>query len=123
MISRYKKITDPDGNEVDPRYTMREGAYIEKLDGRNPLYKYYKYRFSLRGVETSAKFVKWMTQNFGPSMSYSMAKHYVKCGLTLDDVPWVHQNDSKSYWHYNQLYFNQGCEVLIRLNFRIGATP
>jgi hypothetical protein len=123
MVGRYKKISDPEGNEVDFGRSMSESAYMEKLDGRNPLFKYYKYCFTIRGSALSVKFVNWMSQNFGPSMNYGMAKHYVKNGLSLDNVPWVYQNDSKSYWHHTQLYFNEDCEILIRLNFRIGVTP
>ena len=122
MANRYKKITDPDRNEIDYHRTMAQSAYIEKLDGRNPLFKYYKHRFTIRGHELSAKFVNWMNQNFGPNMSYGLAKHYLKCNQSLDDTPWVYQHDPSKYWHHTHIYFNKECEVLIRLNFTQGTT-
>jgi hypothetical protein len=121
-MARYKKITDPDGIEINYQHIMSESAYIEKLDGRNPLFKYYKYRFSIRGAELSAKFVRWMNQNFGQSISHGMAKHYIKNNQSLDNAPWVYQYDSSRYWHHTQIYFNKDCEVLIRLNFTQGQT-
>jgi hypothetical protein len=122
MVGRFKKISDPDGNDIDHFRTMSESAFIERLDGRNPLFKYYKHRFTIRGNELSAKFVRWMTSNFGPSMGYGLAKHYVKCNQSLDDTPWVYQHDASTYWHHTQIYFNRDCEVLIRLNFMQGNT-
>lgn len=122
MANRYKKITDPDGNEIDYHRTMSQSAYIEKLDGRNPLFKYYKYRFTIRGAVLSTKFSNWMNQNFGPSMNYGLAKHYIKNNQSLDNTPWVYQHDTSTYWHHTQIYFNKECEVLIRLNFTQGNT-
>ena len=121
MASRFTKIKDPAGNEVN-LYQTSHSAFIERLDGRNPLYKYYKYRFCIRGGELSTKFLVWMRENFGPSMGYGLAKHYIKCNQSLDNVPWVQQNNTKTYWHDCQIYFNQDCEVLVRLKFMQGAT-
>jgi len=120
MANRYKKITDPDGNHIDT-FSTREQAFLEKLDGRNPLYKHYKYRFTVSGKELPSKFLNWMVNNFGPPTSYGMAKHYVKCGQGLENVPWVHYNE-RSYWNQHHIYFNQDCEVLVRLNFMGGQT-
>jgi len=119
MSTRYQKIVDTDGNDIG--FDIAEGAYLEKLDGRNPLFKYYKYRFYIRGHKMSSKFLAWMRENFGSSMSYNLAKHNVKCNVNLENVPWVHQVDINSYHHYNYIYFNKDCEVLIRLKFMSGA--
>lgn len=116
---RYQSVLDPDGNEIP--YALKEGAHIEKLDGRNPLFKYYKYRFYIRGPRMSLKFLAWMRENFGSSMSYNLAKHNVKCKVSLENVPWVHQVDINNYHHYNYIYFNKDCETLIRLKFMPGA--
>lgn len=122
MANRFKKINDPDGNEIDFYQERYRSAYIEKLDGRNPLFKYYKYRFCITGGDLSTKFLRWMHENFGPSTSHGLAIHYVKCNVNLDTVPWVHQINDKSYRHRCQIYFNKDCEVLIRLKFTNGAT-
>lgn len=122
MANRFKSITDPEGNAIDAYRTFYSSAYIEKLDGRNPLYKYYKYRFSVRGGDLSTKFLRWMYDNFGPSMGYSLARHNVKCNVSLDIVPWVIQNETRSYYSHCHIYFNKECEVLVRLNFMQGST-
>ena len=122
MPNRFKSITDPEGNAIDAYRTFHSSAYIEKLDGRNPLYKYYKYRFSIRGGELCTKFLRWMSDNFGPSMGYSLARHNVKCNVSLDTVPWVIQNETRSYYSHCHIYFNKECEVLVRLNFMQGST-
>jgi hypothetical protein len=121
MANRFKSITDPEGNTIDT-YRSQSSAYIEKLDGRNPLYKHYKYRFSIRSVELTTKFLKWMNDNFGPSMNHSLARHNVKCNVSLDAVPWVLQTETRSYYSDCHIYFNKECEVLIRLNFMQGST-
>lgn len=125
MANRFEPITDPEGNVINPSRAIRSiqhSAYIEKLDGRNPLYKYYKYRLSIRGGDLTTRFLRWMADNFGPSMGYGLAKHYVNCNSSLENVPWVLQNDTGSYWSHCHIYFNQDCEVLIRLNFMQGST-
>ena len=120
MANRFKSITDPDGNIIDPLHSHFNCAFIERLDGRNPLFKYYKYRFAIRGSAIRSKFITWMYTNFGNNMSYSTARHYAKCGIQLDDVKWVLHYDAKNY--YNYIYFNKECEVLVRLNFMQGST-
>ena len=120
MANRFKSITDPDGNIIDPLHSRFNCAFIERLDGRNPLFKYYKYRFAIRGSAIRGKFITWMYTNFDKSMDYGTAKHYAKCGIQLDDVKWVLHYDDKNYYHY--IYFNKECEVLIRLNFMQGQT-
>lgn len=122
MANRFKPITDPEGNSTGISGIFSSSAYIEKLDGRNPLYKHYKYRFSIRGSDLSTKFLRWMCDNFGPSMNYGLARHYAKCNVRLDDVPWVLQRETKSYYSNCHIYFNKNCEVLIRLNFMQGST-
>lgn len=119
-MGRYKTITDPDGNVIDPSLNHFNCAYIERLDGRNPLFKYYKYRFAIRGVLVRYKFATWMRNNFGDGMRYGTARHYAKFGVSLNDVKWVEHYDAKNY--YNYLYFNKECEVLIRLTFMQGST-
>jgi hypothetical protein len=119
MAKRFKSITDPDGLTIDPLSYINSAA-IERLDGRNPLFKYYKYRFAIRGIAIRGKFTTWMYTNFGNSMNHGTAMHYAKCGVSLDDVKWVLHYDARSY--YNYIYFNKECEVLIRLNFMQGQT-
>lgn len=119
-MSRYTFITDPDGNTIKPYQT--DTAYLEKLDRRNPLYKYYKYRFEIYGANLPSKFIDWMVKNFSTCIDYGVAKHRVKYGENLDNVPWAMHIDNKSYYKKTYIYFNQDCEVLIRLTFIKGTT-
>lgn len=120
-ISRYQRINDPDGNELDRYNPPYNSALIEKLDGRNPLFKKFKYRFTLRGRDVCQSFVKWMTENFGAHTSYGHAKTQLKFGGNIDNVRWVLNQEITNYYYGYHIYFDKECEVLIRLKFMNGG--
>lgn len=122
MNKRYKKISKPDGTLVDTMSRPYCHAYIEKIDGRCPINKYYRYRFWLRGSDICSSFNRWMLETFGPSVCYYDARQNVRLNVSLENVKWVLDYNDKSYTDSSYIYFNKECETLIFLKFLGGAT-
>lgn len=116
MNKRYKRIKRPDGTSFEN--TNRSHALIEKLDRRNPVFEYYKYRIAVYGEE-SMIFERWMQESFGPSKWYGLIKREIKAGCTVfDDTPWLLDRDFNGGWFtVTHLYFNRSCEPMIFLKF------
>ncbi len=121
MVGRYRKISRPDQEHADPFYTLGEGSYIERLDGRNPLYKHFKFRIHVYGRQSCDSFLLWANETFGPCTNYNLTKLYVQRNQDISNVKWVLQTVGNGIRPSYNFYFNKEAEVMIRLKFTEGA--
>ena len=92
-------------------------AYIEKLDGRNPLFPLYKHRIFTCGQEVNSAFRKFMDQSFGDPLRYHTAKSLLSENK-LSGNTWVLDWMDDTYYEKAHFYFSDEMAPLIFLKFK-----